>query len=129
MCSPLIFRPYLVTPHGSVDFPHKAYSTNALQSSEAAVVQLFTEVRRHKPSVIYIPNVDVWYKTVGDAVISTFLGLLRSLAPTEPVLVLGVLDSDERFVDPQMVRELFGFSKRNQFHVPKPQRVGSRSSI
>ena len=98
-----------------------------LQSSEAAIVQLFTEVRRHKPSVIYIPNVDTWYRTVGDTVLSTFLGLLRSLAPTEPVLVLGILDKDERYVDPLMVKDLFGFSKRNQYPVLRPQRVGNHS--
>ena len=95
------------------------------QSPEAGVVQFFTEVKRHKPSVIYIPNVDIWFATVGEAVISTFLGLLRSLPPTDPVLLLGVLESHEENVDPQMVRSLFGFSKRNQFDLPKPGMVSS----
>ena len=90
---------------------------------EAAVVQLFTEVRRHKPSVIYIPNVDVWYRSVGETVISTFLGLLRSLSPTDPVLVLGVLENEEAEVDPQMIKRLFGFSKQNQFEISKPNMV------
>lgn len=94
-----------------------------MQSSEAAVVQLFTEVRRHKPSVIYIPNVDVWYRTVGPAVISTFLGLLRTLAPTDPVLLLGILECEDDFIDRQMVRDLFGFSRKNQFDIPRPERV------
>lgn len=98
------------------------------QSSEAAVVQLFTEVRRHKPSVIYIPSVDVWYRTVGPAVISTFVGLLRTLAPTDPVLLLGILESEDHDVDPQMMRDLFGFSRRNQFEIPKPERVSIRSA-
>ena len=87
------------------------------------MVQLFTEVRRHKPSVIYMPNVDVWYRTIGDGVISTLLGLLRSLSPTDPVLVLGILEGDHQDVDHQMLRDLFGFSKRNQFELTKPQRV------
>ena len=93
------------------------------QSSEAAVVQLFTEVRRHKPSVIYIPNVDVWYRTVGPAVISTFVGLLKTLAPTDPVLLLGILECEDEEVDPQMMRDLFGFSRKNQFYIPRPERV------
>ncbi len=93
------------------------------KSSEAAVVQLFTEVRRHKPSVIYIPNVDVWYKTVGAAVISTFLSLLRTLAPTDPVLLLGILECEDENIDPQMVKDLFGFSRKNQFDIPRPDRV------
>jgi len=94
-----------------------------VKSPEAAVVQLFTEVRRHKPSVIYIPNVDVWYRTVGAAVISTFLGLLRTLAPTDPVLLLGILECEEEDVDRQMVKDLFGYSRSNLFDIPRPERV------
>lgn len=97
--------------------------SDSTRSLEAAVVQLFTEVRRHKPSVIYIPSVDIWYKSVGETAISTFLGLLRSLSPTDPVLLLGVLENDEAEVDPTMVKRLFGFSKQNQFEIAKPNMV------
>lgn len=93
------------------------------QSPDAAVIQLFTEVRRHKPSVIYIPNVDTWYRTVGEAVVSVFRGLVRSLAPTEPVLLLGILESENRDVDPRMIKDLFGFSRRNQFEIDRPSKV------
>lgn len=93
------------------------------------MVQLFTEVRRHKPSVIYIPSVDVWYRTVGHAVISTFVGLLRTLPPTDPVLLLGILESEEHDVDLQMVKDLFGFSRKNQFEISKPERVSIRSGL
>lgn len=93
------------------------------QSPDAAVIQLFTEVRRHKPSVIYIPNVDTWYRTVGEAVVSVFRGLVRSLAPTEPVLLLGILESEIHEVDPQMIKDLFGFSRRNQFEIDRPMKV------
>ena len=94
--------------------------SDSTRSSEAAIVQLFTEVKRHKPSVIYIPNVDVWYRTVGNAVISTFLGLLRTLTPTDPILLLGVLECQENEADPDMIRDLFGFSRKNQFRVERP---------
>ncbi|MCJ1478476.1 hypothetical protein MMC13_007156 [Lambiella insularis] len=94
------------------------------RSAEAAVVQLFTEVRRHKPSVIYIPNVDIWYRTLGETVISTFLGLLRSIPPTDPILLLGVLESEdidgEGEYSADMIKRLFGFSRRNQFELRKP---------
>ena len=84
------------------------------------MIQLFTEVRRHKPSVIYIPNVDIWYKTVSDSVISTFTGLLRTLTPTDPVMVLGILECELDRIDPQMISDLFGFSRRNQFEIQRP---------
>lgn len=94
--------------------------SDSTRSAEAAVVQLFTEVRRHKPSIIFIPNVDIWYKNVGDAVISTFTGLLRSLAPTDPIMLLGLVEADFKQIDPRMISALFGYSRRNQFTVARP---------
>ena len=97
--------------------------SDSSRSPEATVIQLFTEVRRHKPSVIYIPNVDIWYRTVGDQVISTFTGLLNALAPTDPVLVLGVLENDEEGTDPLIIKKLFGYSPKNQYPVERPREV------
>ncbi|KAI9663911.1 MAG: hypothetical protein M1821_007401 [Bathelium mastoideum] len=92
------------------------------RAPEAAIVQLFKEVRRHKPSVIFIPNVDVWYQTVSQQVISTFVSLLRSLPPNDPVLLLGILESGsaDHQPDPVMLRDLFGFSAKNQFTLERP---------
>lgn len=99
---------------------------DSTRSPEAAIVQFFTEVKRHKPSVIFVPNVDIWYKAVGSAVISTFIGMLRTLSPSDPVLVLGFIEGNDEDIDPQMLRSLFGFSKRNQFHLNKPTREGRK---
>lgn len=103
------------------------------QSTEAAIVQQFEEVKRHKPSVIYIPNVDLWYRTLGDSAVRTFTGLIRGLAPTEPVLLLGVMeegykDEDEETKDfnakaeKQMLRDLFGYSAANQYELQRPDK-------
>ena len=94
------------------------------RAPEAAIVQLFKEVRRHKPSVIYIPNVDVWYQTVSQPVISTFVSLLRSLPPNDSVLLLGILESNstDDQPDPVMLRDLFGFSAKNQFVLERPDK-------
>ncbi|KAH7360486.1 hypothetical protein BKA65DRAFT_186045 [Rhexocercosporidium sp. MPI-PUGE-AT-0058] len=104
----------------SFDLP-TIYSDSA-RSPEAAIVQLFAEVKRHKPSVIYLPGVDTWYHTLSDAVITTFLGLLRSIPPTDPVLVLGITDSTPEKVSPDMLRDLFGFSRKNRFVIDRPSR-------
>lgn len=93
------------------------------QSHEAAVIQLFTEARRHQPSVIYIPNVDIWCRTVGEAVVSVFQGFIRNLLPTDPVLVLGILESQHHDVDSQMIKDVFLFSRRNQFELDRPSKV------
>lgn len=93
------------------------------------MIQLFAEVRRHKPSVIYIPDVGTWYKTIGEPAISTFLSLLRTLAPTDPILLLGVLEREPQYIDQQMLGDLFGFSKKNLFDVQRPERVSDLSVL
>ncbi|KAL9061579.1 MAG: hypothetical protein Q9162_000111 [Coniocarpon cinnabarinum] len=94
---------------------------DATRTPESAVIRLFNEVRRHKPSVIYLPNVNTWYETVGRSVTKLFSSLLRSLPPTEPVLVLGImeLESDNDKPDENMLRELFGFSSKNQYTIER----------
>lgn len=86
---------------------------------------MFEEVKRHKPGVIFIPNVDIWYQTLQDSVIRTFVGLLRSLPPTEPVLVMGMVEQEDEAesLDPKMMRELFGNSSKNSFVLDCPHEV------
>ena len=102
----------------SLDLPTLLSDTTS--SPEATMIRIFSEVKTHKPSVIYIPNVQEWYATVGQTVISTFLGMLRSLKPTDPIMVLGLLESENDEVDDSMKRELFGYSKKNRFLLPQP---------
>ncbi|KAJ6147442.1 hypothetical protein N7497_009424 [Penicillium chrysogenum] len=94
--------------------------SDSTRSPEAAVIQLFTEVKRHKPSVIYIPNIQLWFQTVGPTVISTFMGLLRSVPPSDPVLLLGILESQEEEVDEGLLKNMFGFSKKNLYDLSAP---------
>ncbi|KAJ5577824.1 Tat-binding, partial [Penicillium hispanicum] len=94
--------------------------SDSTRSPEATVIQLFSEVKRHKPSVIYIPNLQTWFETVGPTVISTFLGLLRSIPPSDPVLLLGVLESTGEDVDVVLLKNLFGFSSKNFYDLHPP---------
>jgi len=92
-------------------------------------VQLFAEVKRHKPSVIYLPGIDTWYQTLAENVISTFLGMLQAIPPTDPVLVLGITDRPIDQLDKRMVHELFGFSRKNTYTIQRPARVSSMSLV
>ncbi|KAJ5744068.1 hypothetical protein N7533_008938 [Penicillium manginii] len=94
--------------------------SDSTRSPEATVIQLFSEVKRNKPSVIYIPNLHSWSETVGHTVISTFLDSLDSIPPTDQVLLLAVLESGERETDPALLKELFGLSKMNTFDIEAP---------
>ncbi|KAK9447456.1 uncharacterized protein V1518DRAFT_428978 [Limtongia smithiae] len=85
---------------------------------EAAVVQLFVEVRRHTPGVVYIPNVDSWYHTLSPSAWTTFKGLLRGISPVEQILVLGVVEQSYDFLDHE-IKSLFGFSQANRIEILK----------
>lgn len=94
-------------------------------------MQLFEEVKRHKPSVVYIPNINIWWDTLADSVKRTFVGLLRSLPPTDPVLLLGILEHEAgndggESANPQMLRELFGYSVKNQYVLSRPEEGARR---
>jgi hypothetical protein len=82
-------------------------------------------VKRHKPSVIYLPGIDTWYHTLSEAVITTFIGLLRAIPPSDPVLVLGITDTPLKDLNQDMIRDLFGFSKKNKYTIERPSRVSS----
>lgn len=98
---------------------------DSTRSPEAAIVQMFEEVKRHKPSVIYIPNVDIWYRSLQDSVIKTFTGLLRSLPPTDPVLLLGIMElsSSTEKPDMNMIRDLFSYSTKNLYQLERPDQA------
>ena len=51
---------------------------------------------------------------------------MRTLVPTEPVLLLGILESQEAHdgLEQQMIKDLFGLSKKNTFDISKPDKVG-----
>lgn len=99
---------------------------DSTRAPEAAITQLFTEVRRHKPSVIYIPSVDVWYHTLPAQAIKTFKLLLRSVGANEPIMLLGVMEllNEKEKPDRQMMMDLFSFSQTNQFHLARPDQEG-----
>ncbi|UKZ77810.1 hypothetical protein TrVFT333_005536 [Trichoderma virens FT-333] len=94
------------------------------RAMEQVIVSLFTEVRRHKPSVIYIPNIDAWYTVLaGTLALVTFRTMLRSIAPTDPVLLLATADCEKKDLPQEMVRDFFGYSHKNQMQITKPNKA------
>lgn len=62
---------------------------------------------------------------MGEAVIKTFTTMVRRIPANEPILVLGImeLDSEESRPNPAMMRDLFGYSKNNQYSLKRPNEV------
>ncbi|KAJ8131765.1 hypothetical protein O1611_g1859 [Lasiodiplodia mahajangana] len=87
---------------------------------EQVLTGLFTEVKRQKPSVIFIPNVDKWYSALSAPALTAFLGMLRSLNPTDPIMVLGTAEAEYKDLGSDLRRDLFGFSKSNTIEIARP---------
>ncbi|UZJ54899.1 hypothetical protein CBS101457_004219 [Exobasidium rhododendri] len=88
-------------------------------SAEAVVIQSFTEAKRHKPSVLYIPNLSQWADHVSESVRSTVKSLLDGLAPSDPVILLGI--SNEPFKTlPRDIRSWFGYVRDHRIELERP---------
>jgi SpoVK/Ycf46/Vps4 family AAA+-type ATPase len=78
-----------------------------IQTVEAAIVQLFVEAKRHQPSVIYLPSLLGWCNAISASSRSTVRAMLDTLSPTDPILLLAVVDGDAAELPPDVL-EWFG---------------------
>lgn len=86
------------------------------------MVQIFTEAKRHKPSIIYIPALVGWAAAVPESVKATIRSLLDSLDPSDPILLLAIAEEEFRDV-PQDVKSWFGFLRNNRVMLQMPSTV------
>ena len=88
-------------------------------TSEAVVIQMFTEAKRHKPSVLFIPGLSQWATHVSESVRSTVKTLLDGLLPSDPVTLVAI--SDGPFYDlPRDIRSWFGYLRDNRVEMTHP---------
>ncbi|KAF8131138.1 AAA-domain-containing protein [Boletus edulis] len=92
---------------------------DSTRTVEAAIVQLFVEAKRHQPSVIYIPSLLSWCAAVHETARTTVRTMLDTLAPTDPVLLLAIVDGSFTSL-PQDVRSWFGTIRENRLVLPVP---------
>lgn len=90
-----------------------------LQTPEAAIVQLFVEAKRHQPSVLYIPSLVGWCAAVTETARTTVRAMLDSLSPTDPILLLAVVDGPFSQL-PKDVRQWFGPARENRVALTTP---------
>ncbi|CCK72396.1 chromatin segregase YTA7 KNAG_0K00280 [Huiozyma naganishii CBS 8797] len=89
------------------------------RSIEAAIVQAFAEAQKRQPALLYIPNLDIWQRTVPETAILTLASLIRSLQSNERILLLAISEALEAS-DLQQEPLSHLFSKNNIFTVQKP---------
>jgi len=91
---------------------------DSTRTPETTIIQNFIEARRHQPSIIFIPNVDIWYSAISDSSKATLSGLLRSVGSNERILLLGLSETPFDELDVGL-RSLFGLSKMNHVDLSK----------
>ncbi|KIY64424.1 AAA-domain-containing protein [Cylindrobasidium torrendii FP15055 ss-10] len=92
---------------------------DATRTPEAAIVQLFVEAKRRQPSIIYIPALVAWCMSVTETTRATVKAMLDTLAPTDPVLLLAIIDGSFKDL-PRDVRAWFGPAKENRVELSAP---------
>ncbi|KAJ3780934.1 hypothetical protein GGU10DRAFT_368269 [Lentinula aff. detonsa] len=80
---------------------------DSARTTEAALVQLFVEAKRHSPSVIYIPSLVGWCAAISETARATVRAMLDTLAPTDSILLLAIIDGKFSSL-PRDVRAWFG---------------------
>ncbi|ROV98946.1 hypothetical protein VSDG_03690 [Cytospora chrysosperma] len=88
--------------------------------AEQVITGMFTEVKRHKPSVIYIPHVDAWYATLGATALTSLITMLKDIPQTDPVLLLATADCEASQLDKDIKKGLFGLSRKNTIEIARP---------
>ena len=91
--------------------------SDSARTPEAVLVQLFQEVKAHKPSVIYISGLDIWYHNVSPSNRATFHSLLRSIPSNDPILVLAALETHDQSEASEYLN-LIGAKNHTLFKLP-----------
>ena len=94
---------------------------DSARTPEAAIIQLFVEAKRHKPSVLYIPGIVHWSRSVSDSVKTTFRALLDGLTDADPVMLLGIAEAPLDDLDEE-VHSWFNFLEDDIVKIPRPDR-------
>ncbi|KAI1384540.1 AAA-domain-containing protein [Hypoxylon trugodes] len=87
---------------------------------EQVLFGLFAEARRQKPSVIFIPNVDIWYESLAGPALTAFMSMIRTIQPTDSIMVVGTAETKLEELSHDLKRDLFGLSKTNFVEIARP---------
>ncbi|KAF9935220.1 hypothetical protein FBU30_006305 [Linnemannia zychae] len=107
-------------------FDLAALMSESSRTPEAACVQFFIEVKRHAPSVIYIPHLDVWWTVMSDTVKATFSNLLEDLNPDDRILFLATSEIPLQDL-PIAVRRWFVSSVKGRIELSKPDQASRKA--
>lgn len=89
------------------------------RTPEETCIQVFLEVKRNIPSVLYIPSIDRWWYLVTETLRAIFLAQLQEFDPNSPILVLATSDTDYNSL-PEQVKYVFSHYRNEVFEITMP---------
>ncbi|NWU83897.1 ATAD2 protein, partial [Onychorhynchus coronatus] len=103
-------------PAYTLDLPTLFVSST---SQEETCSQLIREAQRTAPSIIYIPQIPLWWEAVGPTLKAGFTGLLNNIPYFAPVLLLATSDVQHEDL-PEEIKSLFNNNCEEVFKIPRP---------
>ncbi|KAJ7410396.1 hypothetical protein BTVI_53560 [Pitangus sulphuratus] len=110
-------------PAYTLDLPTLFVSST---SQEETCSQLIREAQRTAPSIIYIPQISLWWEAVGPTLKAGFTGLLNNIPYFAPVLLLATSDVQHEDL-PEEIKALFNNNREEVFKIPRPTCAERRS--
>ncbi|NWR34590.1 ATAD2 protein, partial [Tachuris rubrigastra] len=110
-------------PVYTLDLPALFISTT---SPEETCAQLMQEAQRTAPSIMYVPQIPLWWETVGPTVRAVFTTLLQNIPTFAPVLLLATSDVQHEDL-PEEIKVLFNNDCEEVFKIQWPTRAERRS--
>uniref|UniRef100_A0A8U7M3A0 ATPase family AAA domain-containing protein 2 n=1 Tax=Corvus moneduloides TaxID=1196302 RepID=A0A8U7M3A0_CORMO len=110
-------------PVYTLDLPALFVSTT---SPEETCAQLMREAQRTAPSIIYVPQIPLWWETVGPTVKAVFTTLLQNIPTFAPVLLLATTDVKHGDL-PEEIKALFNKDHEEVFKIQWPTCAERRS--
>ncbi|NXU62779.1 ATAD2 protein, partial [Horornis vulcanius] len=114
--APAILHALEKFPAYTLDLPTLFVSTT---SQEETCSQLIREAQRTAPSIIYIPQIHLWWEAVGPTLKAGFTGLLNNIPYFAPVLLLATSDVPHEEL-PEEIKTLFNTNREEVFNIPRP---------
>ncbi|NXY27316.1 ATAD2 protein, partial [Pomatorhinus ruficollis] len=91
----------------------------SITSPEETCAQLMREAQRTAPSIIYVPQIPLWWETVGPTVKAVFTTLLQNIPTFAPVLLLATTDVKHADL-PEEIKALFNNDSEEVFKIQWP---------
>ncbi|GLJ11462.1 hypothetical protein SUGI_0168270 [Cryptomeria japonica] len=100
-------------------------SDPSARTPEEALVHIVGEARRTTPSILYLPQLQLWWETAHDQLRAVLLSILEELPSDLPLLLLATSSVPSDELDGE-VASLFG---RRYMYVPKAARGPSETEL